>query len=196
LNISSRRLSLEASWRPLGRGVLAGVSGGLAPWLRDDSSLTRRVVRACEGQFSVEVIRQSHARPLPSERRLLGTSPREQVLVREVELRCQGCPWVFARTLIPAASLSGEARRLSVLGSRPLGAVLFADPRTERRRIEIGRLGPRHPLFARAVGNLDHGPRCLWGRRTLFVYAGRSLLVNEIFLPGIPRVRPQAALTP
>ena len=189
LNMSSRRLSLEASWRPLGRGVLAGASGGLARWLRDDHSLTRRVVAACEGRFSVKVIRQAHGRPLPSERRLLGISPREHVMVREVELRCESRPWIFARTLIPASSLRGEARRLSALGSRPLGAVLFADPTTRRQCIEIGRLGPRHPLFARAVRNLEQKPRSLWGRRALFLYAGRPLLVNEIFLPGLPRLR-------
>jgi chorismate--pyruvate lyase len=189
VKIPNRRLSVEASWRPLGRGVLAGVSGGLARWLREDSSLTRRVVQACHGRFAVKVIAQSRARALPSERRLLGISPYERVLVREVELRCQDRPWVFARTLIPTASLRGQARRLAALGNRPLGAVLFADPTTERRRVEIGRLDQRHPLFARAVGNLDHRPQSLWGRRTLFLYAGRPLLVNEIFLPDIPRAR-------
>lgn len=189
VQIPNRRLSSEACWRPLGRGVLVGAGSRLARWLRDDSSLTRRVVQACPGRFSVEVTTQSRAKALPSERRLLGISPYARVLVREVELRCDGRTWVFARTLIPASSLRGPARRLSALGSRPLGAVLFADPTTERRRIEIGRLGRRHPLFARAARNLDHKPHYLWGRRTLFLYADRPLLVNEIFLPDVPHAR-------
>lgn len=176
---------MESSWRPLLRGTLAGAPAGLRHWLRDDSSLTRRVVAACNGDFSVRLLGQRPARPLPSEGRLLGIARRQQVLVREVELCCDGATWVYARTLIPQTSLRGKARRLGLLGTRPLGAVLFADPTTRRDRVEVGSLGPTHPLFARAVKNLDHEPRVLWGRRTLFHYAGRPLLVNEIFLPGI-----------
>lgn len=160
----------------------------MAAWIRDDSSLTRRVVAACEDVFSVRVIRQLPGLPLPSERRLLRMAGREHALVREVELLCGDVPWVFARTLIPFGSLRGRARRLAFLGNRPLGAVLFADPTTERRRVEVAKLSPRHPLFARAVRNLDHRPQDLWGRRTLFLYAGRPLLVNEIFLPALPLV--------
>jgi len=126
-------------------------------------------------------------RPLAGEARLLRLPRRHLALLREVELRCNGTPWVFARTLIPLSSLRGRARRLAFLENRPLGAVLFADPTTTRRRVEVAKLGPRHPLFATAVRNLDHRPDALWGRRTLFNYGGRPLLVNEIFLPDIPR---------
>ena len=185
----NRRLSVEACWRPVRRGVFAGVDTGLVRWIRDDSSLTHRVINACRGSFSVHVQGQYRARPLPSERRLLGTPVAEKMLIREVQLRCDHEAWVFARTLIPAATLRGRARRLARLGDRPLGALLFADPATERRRVEVGRLVPRHPLFAHAARHLDHRPRALWGRRTLFVYAGRPLLVNEIFLPGVPPAR-------
>ena len=41
-------------------------------------------------------------------------------------------------------------------------------------------------LFESAVEDLPVRPRSLWGRRTLFHLAGKPLLVNEIFLPGIP----------
>lgn len=107
-------------------------------------------------------------------------------LVREVELLCDEQPWVFARTLIPATSLVGGARRLARLGSKPLGAVLFADPSTKRAAMELARLTRRDPLFAAAVDHLPLRPGQLWGRRTLFWYAGKPLLVNEIFLPTIP----------
>ena len=40
----------------------------------------------------------------------------EAAIVREVELLCGETPWVFARTLIPATSLRGPARRLAMLG--------------------------------------------------------------------------------
>jgi len=161
------------------------VGPSLRRWISDDSSLTQRVVARCAGDFFVRVVRQQRALPLPGEARLLRIPRRRYALVREVELQCDGRPWVFARTLIPFSSLKGPARRLAFLGNRPLGAVLFADPTTTRERVEVAKLGRRHPLFAAAVRNLDHSPMALWGRRTLFHYAGRPLLVNEIFLPSI-----------
>lgn len=107
-------------------------------------------------------------------------------MVREVELRCGGIPWVFARTLIPHSSLRGPAQRLALLGNRPLGALLFADPRAKRGTTQFARLVPGQALFEAAMSNLAIRPVALWGRRTLFYFAGKPLLVNEIFLPGIP----------
>jgi chorismate--pyruvate lyase len=106
-------------------------------------------------------------------------------MIREVELHCGARPWVFARTVIPAGSLRGGARRLAFLGEKPLGAVLFADPTTRRGRIELAKLTPGQPLFEAAIANLEMRPKQLWGRRTLFYYANQPLLVNEIFLPDL-----------
>jgi chorismate--pyruvate lyase len=109
----------------------------------------------------------------------------EVAIVREVELMCGDAAMVFARTIIPASSLRGPARRLGMLGTKPLGEVLFSDPRMRRGPIEVARLQPRHTLFAAATATLEDRPDELWGRRTLFYLAGVPLLVNEIFLPNI-----------
>lgn len=154
-------------------------------WLRDESSLTMRVIDFCQGQFRVRVLHQGWAKPLASEAKLLNVSVSDTAMIREVELQCNEHPLVFARTIIPAASLTGEARKLSYLGDKPLGAMLFADPATKRKRVQIARILPRHPMYAAAVDHLLVLPSDLWGRRTLFVYAGKPILVNEIFLPGI-----------
>lgn len=156
-------------------------------WLKDEGSLTRRVICACPGQFSVRVLRQGLARPLESERQLLGMQRGEQALLREVQLQCDQAPWVFARTLIPGSSLVGRARRLAFLGSKPLGAVLFADPATHRGALEMACLRPGDMLFHKALQDTDCDAAELWGRRTVFFYAGKPLLVNEIFLPDIAR---------
>jgi chorismate--pyruvate lyase len=121
--------------------------------------------------------------PQTDEAGLLGC--RRAVLIREVELRCQDDPRVFARTLIPATSLSGRARLLARLGERPLGAVLFEDRSTRRVSVEFCRLVPGQPLHAAATAHLAMSSTPVWGRRTLFRYAGQPLLVNEIFLPGV-----------
>ena len=109
----------------------------------------------------------------------------EIAILREVELLCDEVPWVFARTLIPATSLRGPARRLAMLGDKPLGEVLFADPHMRRRTMEIAKLTPRHSLFSSATASLELPPAEIWGRRTLFLLAQSPLLVNEIFLPAL-----------
>ena len=98
---------------------------GMEDWLLDRGSLTSRLVKASEGAFRVRVVHQGWGRPLYSESQLLNTRRAETALVREVELLGHDTPWVFARTLIPASSLRGSARRLANLGEKPLGAVLF-----------------------------------------------------------------------
>ncbi len=172
-----------ADWRRLRH---AQVPGSVYHWLRDTGSLTARLKGACHGGFRVRVLRQGWGKPLYSERQLLGMRWGEQAIVREVELLCNGAPWVFARTLIPASSLRGPARRLTMLGERPLGEVLFSDPHMHRGATEVARLQPRHPLYQAATASLDEKPGEIWGRRTLFQLSRQPLLVNEIFLPGLP----------
>lgn len=176
----------EPTWRNLSDLRGAALSAQMSAWVRDPGSLTRAVIGACAGQFRVRLRAQHWGRPLPSEQRLLGLPSGQRVLLREVELMCDEQPWVYARTLIPVSSLRGRARRLAGLRSKPLGAVLFADPGTRRQTLQVARLTRRHALYRAACCHLDAGPAALWGRRTLFLYAGKPLLVNEIFLPGIP----------
>lgn len=178
---------LEPHWAEWRLQRFSNLSASVQGWLRDEGSLTRRVVEACgEGRFRVRLLHQGWGTPLYSEGRVLRLRRGEATLIREVELLCDECPWVFARTLIPATSLKGSARRLTQLGEKPLGAVLFSDPMIIRGITQMARLQPRHPLFAAATAHLDQQPKELWGRRTLFHIAKRPLLVNEIFLPDIP----------
>ncbi len=177
---------LEPGWADLRRIHKARVPARVDGWLRDRGSLTARVIRACPGRFRVELIRQGWGKPCYSEACLLGMRRGEIAIVREVELYCGDRPWVFARTLIPASSLRGSMRRLTRLGNRPLGAVLFSDPGVVRGRTQAARILPRHRLFQAAVAHLRQRPAGIWGRRTLFLLDGRPILVNELFLPEIP----------
>lgn len=131
------------------------------------------------------MMEQGWGRVLHSEGALLGMRRGEIALIREVELLVDGVAWVFARTVIPASSLKGPAKRLAMLGTKPLGEVLFADPSTHRVVMEIASLRPRHNLYKKAIGNLPRQPEQLWGRRTLFELSGTQLLVNELFLPTL-----------
>jgi chorismate--pyruvate lyase len=159
-------------------------------WLLDRSSLTLRLQRACAGSFRVEVVSQRMEPPLLSEARALHRPPHELALVRQVRLRCGGQPWVFARTVLPLPSLRGGLRQLALLGNRPLGAVLFADPTMHRSTIEVTRLGRGKRLFALALAGADSEANEIWGRRSVFTLRGQPLLVSEFFLPPLVLQRP------
>jgi chorismate--pyruvate lyase len=177
----------EPDWLTWEQQRTGQIPPGLATWLHDKESLTRRVQAACGPGFQVRLVRQGWGSPLYSEGRLLKMRRGEIAVIREVFLLCGEQPWVFARTLIPIHSLRGRARRLTRLGERPLGEVLFSHPGLRRGATQVARLLPKHRLFVAAVAGLGEVPTQLWGRRTLFYYAGKPLLVNEIFLPGLPR---------
>ena len=160
-------------------------SDELRCWLFDPTSLTRRVQQACAGNFSVRVERQGWGRPRLDECRALGLRLGRRALIREVHLLCAGRPWVFARTVIPVSTLSGEQRHLAHLGNRPLGAVLFADPHMVRGPVEVASIRNGHPLYIAAVQGLKRKPEEIWGRRSVFRLGGKPLLVSEYFLPEI-----------
>lgn len=180
------QLFSEPHWRPRARLRQGELPAGLGAWLFDPGSLTRRLRQACAGLFRVQVLAQVWARPLPGEADLLAVEHRRYVWTREVQLFCDAQPWVFARTVIPPATLRGRGRRLQYLGDRPLGEVLFTAPRVQRGEVEIARITPAQRLHHRAFGRLEEAPALLWGRRSLFYIDGRPLLVYEVFLPGLP----------
>lgn len=159
-------------------------------WLLDRSSLTLRLQRACSGQFSVEVVSQRMEPPMLSEARALQRPPQELALVRQVRLLCDDQPWVFARTVIPLPSLRGGLRQLALLGTRPLGAVLFADPTMHRSAIEITRVAQHKRLHRMALSTISSDAPEIWGRRSVFTLQKQPLLVSEFFLPPLAQRAP------
>jgi chorismate--pyruvate lyase len=156
-----------------------------AAWLRDPTSLTQRVQAACSGHFRVAVLSQVWARPSRSEARALRLRPGVRALVRQVCLMCDDSPWVYASTVIPRTTLTGVQRKLARLHTRPLGAVLFADPTMRRGQVEVARLVHGDCLYAHAVAALAQPPAEIWARRSLFFLRNKPLLVTEAFLPAI-----------
>lgn len=175
----------EPRWRPLDARLRHRVPAELLPWLVDTASLTRRLQQLCPRDFNVRLLAQRWQRPLRNERRALGMRDHEFGLVRQVHLACGARPLVFARTIIPAATLRGGLRRYAHLGNRPLGALLFADRRVRRGGIEVAEITPRHALYCTITGGRADGGEAVWGRRSVFTLAGFPLLVGEIFLPAL-----------
>jgi chorismate--pyruvate lyase len=184
--IHTRKSPGDAVWTPVSRLRRAQVPSRYLPWLLDTDSLTRRLIHACPSRFSVRLVDQRRARPLSEEAAALGLTRHVRALVRQVQLQCAAATWVCARTIIPATTLVGPCRRLSHLGNRSLGAVLFADPTLERGEVEVARLDSATRLYALVTAGLPNSPAEIWGRRSLFRVGGRPLLVSEYFLPVIP----------
>lgn len=163
----------------------AAVLPALRTWLYHEGSLTTALRIACNGRLCVTVLAQMRVRPLAQERVALGLRHHEWAFVRMVYLSCAGEPWVFARTVIPGRTLSGPRRRLTHLGTRPLGEVLFADPHMRREPVQVARLQPGQQLYEWATQGLTLAPSEIWARRALFRLNNHPLLVCEAFLPTL-----------
>lgn len=167
------RQPADPTWHPS-----PGASGAYRHWLQVEDSLTSRL-QASFNNFRVANVSQHWAHPLPDEAAVLGLRPDHTALIREVWLQSGDTPLVFARSVLPRASLRGAWRNLGRLGSRPLGAVLFADRKVSRTPLMFCKLSRHHPISLRI------GQAGLWARRSVFIRSGRTILVTESFLPGV-----------
>lgn len=151
--------------------------GHWRPWLEDQGSLTQRLTRAANGEFSVRVLSQHWSCPSADEARALNMPVRQIALIREVELLGRnGEPWVYARSVLPASTLTGRERRLRLLGSRSLGSLMFRDPSLSRSPLVSARLH-------------DEQGQTYWARRSVFRLHNKPLLVCEVFLPAMEHVQ-------
>jgi len=175
---SARCQPEEPAWKPWRRVDGTRLPLATRRWLLDEGSLTARLQTACGNRLRVRVLSQGWQRPRPSERRALGLGAQDLTLVREVLLECAGEPWVFARSVMPEATLRGRLRHLRKFGARSLGALLFSSRGLKRDPFEVAQVSNRHALLP--VPPVDE----TWGRRSVFHVHGRPLLVAEFFLPA------------
>lgn len=153
----------------------------LQDWLLDPSSLTARLKQHCQ-VFSVQVLGQRIERCSPAESNE-DIIANEEVLVREVLLICDDKPQVFARSLLPLRSLTGDEKQLANLGSQSLGQVLFNHPQLKRKGIEVASFNESSTVATLAKSYSLNFSGALWGRRSIFVLDNKPLMVAEVFLP-------------
>ena len=180
-----KSFSIDKLWQPRP----ACTDARLRRWLLDRGSLTRRIQVRCD-RFRVEILSQRIAAADRDECAVIGVRAGARCVVREVNLNCGKRPVVFAHSVVALRARRGPWRMLATLGARPLGSALFADPRIKRHALRFRRLNPRHELYRRACELLKRPPAYLWARRSLFVRRGSRLLVTEVFLPAILKLRP------
>jgi chorismate--pyruvate lyase len=169
-------------------GSALGCSADMRPWLHDHGSLTQRIQQRC-GQFTVCPVRSGLARIAYDEASVLGIAPHRHAYSREVFLHADGNAVVFAHSACHADDLRGAWQAMKGLGKRSLGSLLFTHPLVVRHPLHFTALRPHHPLYQSAVCATDARPERLWARRSLFTLHGAPLLVTEVFLPEILRLK-------
>lgn len=164
--------------------------------MRAPGSLSQRLAR--HGRFEVQLLRQTTASLRAPERRQLGAPRRGCTLVREVLLRVDGRPLVWARSSLHKTGLAGPWKALKGLGQRPLATLLYADPRVQRSLLQPRRLpatgATRRQMawqWQQATGEAP--PRAMrWSRHSVFHRQGALLRVMELFHPDVAGLQPYA----
>jgi chorismate--pyruvate lyase len=148
-------------------------SASVEAWLNDAGSFMKRL-KHYRLEPELSVLKEGWIYPLKTEQAYLKVLPRHYVFIREVEISHQGQPFMFARTAIPAATLTGRERCLAHLGQRSLGSVLFSYAALEREPFDI-----QTCEFSR------YSASPLWQRQSLFYLRKKPLLLTEVFLPPL-----------
>lgn len=172
---------------PYWQSMLIGAES-YTPWLRDHGSLTHRIQQRCE-IFAVRPVRCDLACVAYDEASLLGIPYDRYAFSREVFLYADGKPVVFAHSTCARQYLRGTWQAMRGLGNRSLGNVLFSHPLVVRESLHYKALQLHHPLYQSAVTVLNDKPEKLWARRSLFYLRRAPLLVTEVFLPEILKLR-------
>lgn len=158
----------------------------LHSWLAEPDSLTARCQRA-SASFRVRLLSYGKGQALADEAAGCALG-RHLAWVREVALECDGRPVIFAHTTLSTATNGRLTRWMAGLGQKSLGSLLFAYPGFRRGKIEYLRLDQRHPLYQRAATLADVGDY-LWARRSRHRLGRQMVLVTEVFLPDISRLK-------
>jgi chorismate--pyruvate lyase len=181
---SSTQFLKAARWHNHVNAVRASVE--MRDWLTNRSSLTARLVARC-AQFRVQRLHQSRAICLADEFAEIGLARPLKVLEREVLLRCDGVPMVYAHTVVPMTASASQWPLFAALGEKSLGTTLFNDPLVQRCALSYAKLRADHVLMQRIhqLQLLEDCAVSLLARRSVFRRKGSCLLVTEVFLPAI-----------
>jgi len=178
----------QANWH--GHVLATNAPHPLHHWLAGDGSLTNKL-KAHSAAFRVQLLHQDVAICLSDEANAIGYRRPGRVWEREVLLRCDNTPVVFAHTVVPMSADASDWPLFSALGERSLGSTLFGDPRVRRGELQFARLRAGHPLAQRARaalaanGAVVPADALLYARRCLYRRREGTLLVTEVFLPSV-----------
>lgn len=157
-------------------------------WLQEAGSITARLRRRWP-ELQVEVLDEGLRAPQPDECERLNVGQDAICWVREVQLHESGHLLVHARTVIVDWSDHNPWHKVSALGQRPLGELLFSLPDLQRSPLEFALARPLPSEHNRRI-------RTTPARRRVFLREGVPLLLTEAFdLLTVPVAAAQKAVT-
>ena len=160
------------------------IKNGLPNCLTIAGSMTQHMQQASECCLQVKLLAQAWQSPRLSEALMLAISKYSCVMAREVHLLCEDEICMFARSLFPVDALFGRGWQLQYLGEKPLGPLLFSDPKLHRSPFDFAILRAGDEDYDKATAHLTVKPDLLWARRSVFYWQQKELMVEEVFLPS------------
>ena len=165
------------NWQPAQNAK--AIPFALRDMILDQHSLTRRLKQAHNNDFFVRVISHDWQEPDASEKAFIHCDD-QRASIREVLLFGSGQPVVFARSVLPESSLTGENKVLLELGDRPLGEYIFSQPGLRRGPIEVASMKASE---FNVYLDMKFTTEIAWARRSLFYLREKPISVCEFFLP-------------
>lgn len=170
-------------------------------WIAYPGSMTACMQAACDN-VEIIVYRQCSLPLLPSEAQLFSQCDTDikmnlpsTLLAREIMMLCDGTPWLYARTVIPAQTLK-LFEQVAELGTRAIGSILFSDVEIQRQAFSFASLDTDSDTLQAATVNteFEHSPYI--ARRSLFIKQQQPLQLTEIFLPAMLEAITNQAISP
>jgi chorismate--pyruvate lyase len=160
----------------------------LIDWLLERGSFMARLRAHGVKEPRVEVLSQTWEFPTLDEKQILDIPPRVYALVREVLIVSDKKQWMFARTVFPVNTLTGQQQQLARLKNRSLGSVIFKDPTMMRSEFELACITPGGPWHQKIKTHAALSTEIVWARRSVIHVQQKPLLLTEVFLPQMSRL--------
>ena len=175
---------MSINWQDKSALDTATIDRRLGASLFQTGSLSRYLQAQCREAFRVQPEAETWQRPLPDEAARLSQSADEVAFIRAAWLQSGEQRLVYARTVIPKTTLARTGDRLTRLGARPLGEVLFAEG-ARRSPLRYARLPPDAALGRLLQDQGQAMTEAPWARQSLFHLQDAPLLITEVFLPEL-----------
>lgn len=154
-------------------------------WITYPGSFMLKLKQHGINDAKIQILNEGWLLPVNDERIILDIRPRRLAWVREVIIRSGETIWMYARTVIPAKTLTGKERILQHLKTRSLGSILFSYPEIIRNPFEYFSVEMGSVWHTKLKKKIDMPRETLPGRRSVFSLREKSLLLTEIFFPSI-----------
>ena len=140
-------------------------SQNIKSWLLEKGPITKRISKNYE--FELNLLKDDIASINQEERDFLCHDGRD-IKVREVILLADRSPLVYAKSLIPSATIKYGFAELGKLGRKPLGDILFEKEIFFKTNVMYAEFSYNENIF--------------WGRKTRYLVKELPLSVMEVFL--------------